>query len=338
MITDARALREEFLPGEVLHRNAELGEIATALAPLEGGESGETCFLFGPSGAGKTVCARFAARRLAAECPSIETAYVNCWQHTSRFSVAYDLLDDVGRSADVHRRSTPTDVVLDRLTAAVDDLVVAVVDEVDQLEATELLYDLHAVSDLTLVLIANREAELFRDLENRTRSRIRAGIRIQFDRYDPDALVAILADRAAQALVPDAAPRPVLEHVADRAAGDARDAINVLRTAARIAEDRGATALTTALVDEAVPDARRAQREETRERLTDHQRAVYDVVAEDAPVAPGALYEAYAARVDDPRTQRTVRTYLSKLVQYDLLEATGQKRDRRYALAGERSP
>jgi Cdc6-like AAA superfamily ATPase len=50
-------------------------------------------------------------------------------------------------------------------------------------------------------------------------------------------------------------------------------------------------------------------------------------------VSPGALYEAYCERVDDAKTKRTVRNYCSKLEQYNLILAEGQKRGRRYRLA-----
>jgi hypothetical protein len=45
---------------------------------------------------------------------------------------------------------------------------------------------------------------------------------------------------------------------------------------------------------------------------------------------PGEIYERYTGAVADPVTQRTVTTYLGKLVEYDLLVAAGRTRARRY--------
>ena len=42
------------------------------------------------------------------------------------------------------------------------------------------------------------------------------------------------------------------------------------------------------------------------------------------------LYDAYRDRVDDPKTNRTVRNYLTKMTQYDLIVAEGTSRDRTY--------
>jgi hypothetical protein len=40
---------------------------------------------------------------------------VNCRQNCSRFRVLYSVLEDLGRTIDVHRQSTPRDELLDRL-------------------------------------------------------------------------------------------------------------------------------------------------------------------------------------------------------------------------------
>jgi len=66
--------------------------------------------------------------------------------------------------------------------------------------------------------------------------------------------------------------------------------------------------------------------------LTPYQRVVYDIVREHGPVGPSEIHERYSEEVDDPRTKRTIRTYLSKMEQYNLLEAEGTSRDREYSL------
>jgi hypothetical protein len=50
------------------------------------------------------------------------------------------------------------------------------------------------------------------------------------------------------------------------------------------------------------------------------------------PLGPAEIYNQYTERVDEPRTKRTIRTYLSKMTQYNLLEAEGTSRDRKYTL------
>jgi Cdc6-like AAA superfamily ATPase len=64
MIQDVRVLQDEFIPSEVQHRDAEVNELTTALNPITRGHPGNTTFLFGPSGAGKTCISRFATECL----------------------------------------------------------------------------------------------------------------------------------------------------------------------------------------------------------------------------------------------------------------------------------
>ena len=66
-------------------------------------------------------------------------------------------------------------------------------------------------------------------------------------------------------------------------------------------------------------------------KLTDDQRPVYDVLLESGPSMPKDLYDRYARRADEPKTKRTVRTYLRKLEQYGLVKCEGAGPSRRCA-------
>jgi hypothetical protein len=63
---------------------------------------------------------------------------------------------------------------------------VIVLDEVDQLDETDVLYDLYRIPDLTTTLIANREEELFAEFDSRVRSRLTSSTRVHFDSYHLD--------------------------------------------------------------------------------------------------------------------------------------------------------
>ena len=54
-----------------------MNEVTDALAPIEDGQRAENCFLFGPSGAGKTTVARAAVRELRREVLDVPYACVN---------------------------------------------------------------------------------------------------------------------------------------------------------------------------------------------------------------------------------------------------------------------
>ena len=332
MIEDGRVLRDEFIPSEVAHRNPEMNALSGALDPVTRGEPAETAMLFGPSGAGKTCLARFALSRLYETVPGLACQYVNCWRDYTRFRALYRVLDGVGPTHDIHRQSTPTDELLERLEAADGSQYVVILDEVDQLQDESVLYDCYRIRGLSMVLIANDETRLFAGLDGRLSSRLHASARIRFEKYDIDELVAILEDRVRWGLADDAVEQGTLSLVADAAAGDARVAIGILRSAARLAERREEEQVDAALVREAIPEARADVRETSVEQLTPHQRTLYEIVAEHGSLAPGTLYERYAERVTEPKTDRTVRNHLAKLAHYNLIAAEGENRGRTYRI------
>lgn len=330
MITDARVLRDTFIPREIVHRDAEVQELARALEPITEGEDPENVLLHGPTGAGKTCIARHTLERLEEEVLDLRTQYINCWEHYTRFRALYEALSGIGRTLDVHRQSTPKDELLRRLREADDRPYVLILDEADQLEDKKVLYDLHAMPHITMVMIANEEEDVFARADHRVRSRLMSSRRIAFDRYATGDLVAILERRAEHGLKPGAVDSTTLEELASRAGGDARIAITSLRAAARLAEDRGLERITEDVVEEAVPEAREETRQKNVDALNRHQKALYDIIAEKDEIAPRELYDAYQEEVDEPKSERTLRTYLQKMEHYNLVAAEGEKRGRTY--------
>lgn len=335
MITDARVFQEEFVPDEVEHRNAEINQLSNALEPCLDGETPEHAFLFGPTGAGKTCTARFTLERLREQLLDVHYQYVNCWQDYNRFRVLYRLLEGQNQAFDVHRQGTPKDELIQRLRADAETPYVVLLDEVDQLEDRQVLYDLYTLPGITLVLIANREAELFVDMDERIASRLKSGQRIRFEKYGLEELVAILEARVRRGLAEGAVARPQLERIADEAAGDARVAIGILRSSARHATQAGDEAITDAAIDAAIPEARDELHEQNVEKLTEHQSVLYEIITEYEPISPRELNQRYEQRVTDPRSERTVRNYLTKMTHYKLVQAEGEGKARRYRLFRE---
>lgn len=330
MITDARVLDPTFVPADVKHRDAEIDALTAALDPILRGEYADPVILHGPAGTGKTCIARYTADRLRDEVPDLDTPYVNCWEDHTRFKTLYRILEDTGQSLTIHRQSTPTDDLLDRLRDA-DARFVVVLDELDQHEDTGVLYDLYRVRGLSMVLIANRERELFARFDERVASRLRTATSIHFDRYGVTELVGILEDRARWGLAENAVATDQLERIADAAAGDARTALGILRSAARKAVERGHDRITDELVDAAEPAAKAEIQRKNIEKLNPDQQMLYDIIRDNENgIAPRDLYAAYADRVEDPKTERTLRNYLQKMCHYNLIAADGDGRSRTY--------
>lgn len=330
MITDARPLQPEFVPADVRHRDAEINALTAALDPIAYEETPDPSLLWGPTGAGKTCIARYTVDQLREQVLDIETEYVNCWSNRTRTTVLYQLLDGIATTVDIHRQSTPTDELLDRLQAFDKAPVVVILDEVDQLADKSVLYELYRIRGISMILIANDETTLFAQLDDRLRSRLTTAERIHFDQYSQTELIEILEDRVQWGLHEDAVTPDQLARIADAAAGDARIAIRTLARAAQSARERGQTQLTPDLIGPAVTAAKQELRQQSLEALTDDQRLLLEIIDSGEPIAPKALYREYEARAADPKTRRTLRNYLRKLQQYNLIDAEGKKRGRTY--------
>jgi Cdc6-like AAA superfamily ATPase len=150
------------------------------------------------------------------------------------------------------------------------------------------------------------------------------------ERYHNDELFDILQARVERGLDPDTISDDQLYRVADAAAGDARLAIGILRSAASTADREGVDSISDDHLLDAAEDARARIKEKSIESLTPHQKIVYEIVTEHGPLGPTEIHERYTDEVEDPRTDRTVRNYLSKMVQYNLLSAEGTSRNRKY--------
>jgi orc1/cdc6 family replication initiation protein len=330
MITDSRVLEPEFVPSDVVHRDAEINTLSAALDPITRGEPGETAFLSGPSGAGKTCIARHTLDKLDKQVLDLDTGYVNCWEDRTRFKILYRVLEAVDNTYDIHRQSTPTDALIDRLHDRDGPPTVVILDEVDQLEDTSVLYDLSRTRHLTMILIANREEEFYARVDGRLESRLQSAARIRFSQYGDEELIGILRDRVRWGLAGDVVDDTQLRTIADAAAGDARAAIGILRTTARRAVRSGDSTIKADHIRKAVPEAKAELRQKDVEKLTPDQRILYEVVQERGKVDPSDLYSEYRERAEDPKSRRMLRNHLQKLRHYNLIEAKGATRGRTY--------
>lgn len=328
MIQDLRYLEAEFVPNEVIHRDNEVNHLSGVLQPLTEGEPAETTMITGPTGSGKTCISRYVVKKLHKENPDITSVYVNCWQHYNRYKALFKVLDGLERTYDIHRQSTPRDVILERLREHDESNAVVIFDEVDQLEDENILYELNRLPQYTLVLIVNRVDELLAVVDDRLSSRLRGSERIHFNQYTDDELIDILSNRAKHAFDPGVVGKRELSIIAEKAGGDARYAITTLRLAARRAERMGESRITRETARDAVPEARRELRQKDIESLTPHQQIVYEIIEEGDEVSPGDLYREYRRRVKNPKSERTLRNYVAKMEQYNLVETHGSTRDR----------
>lgn len=333
IFADARVFSADWVPGDFHSRDAQLNTMATALEPVIEGEAATGLLLHGPSGTGKTSSSRYLLQKLGEHTTGLRTAVVNCWTHHSRYRVLSRVLEAVdGAAAARHDHAASA---LRESLGDVDDHVVVVLDEADQLDEPDVIYDLYEERDLEVIVTANDRSDVFRGLDDRIQSRLRTFTDVAFPRNTADDLVPILEQRVKHGLQPDVVTADLVGDVARAANGNARDAIAALEGAAQRAVEDGTDHIRPDHVATAIDTASHEVRKATLDRLNDHQTAIYEIVAADGPISPGTIYERYVDRVSEPRSRRTVRKYARKLEQYDLFTATGAAQTRTYRLVAD---
>ncbi|MDR5655772.1 orc1/cdc6 family replication initiation protein [Halodesulfurarchaeum sp. HSR-GB] len=330
IVANAAVFDAGWVPADFRSRDAELNTMATALEPILDGEPASGLFLHGPSGTGKTSSSQYLLGKLSEHAEHLETATVNCWSNHSRYRVLRRIVEAVD-GLRARTRDHAAAALQERL-AELETPTVVVLDEADQLDEPDVLYTLYELPALHVVATANTKADVLLGLDERIQSRLRTFHDVHFAPYTAAELDVILQQRVDHGLQPDVIEAAQVRQIARAANGNARDAIATLDGAAQRAVEDGAERIRDTHVETAIETASRAVRSETLDRLNDHQHAIYEIVAATEPASPGTIYERYRDRMADPRSRRTVRKYLRKLEQYDLLVASGHAQSREYRL------
>lgn len=331
IIEDARVLSADYLPNKMVHRDHERQVIASNLEPILEDEQPIDMLIHGPPGTGKTAMANYVVEQLHKHSPGLKSGAIDCFRNPSRFEAYYQLLTDMGEF--VTREGTATEELVDKLEQkARKNPMVVIIDEIDQIKDESFLYDISRLNTVGVIMISNRE-NVFGQLDDRIQSSFSTREDVRFDSYSVKELTDILADRREYGLKPGAATRAQLEMVAEKSSGDARVAIGTLRMAARKAEREGLEKIPDRIFEESFSDAVQENKSVSLEKLHDHQRILYDIIKEEGSIRPGELYEEYRTQTEEPRNDRTLRRYLNKMVDYGLIEASGEKRGRKYSPA-----
>ncbi|WP_227134632.1 Cdc6/Cdc18 family protein [Halorubellus salinus] len=330
MIQNGRALRQQHVPSELVHRE---GEVDALTASLGGGPSGmtENTIVTGPSGAGKTSTTRYVLRKLEDARLDVETGFVDCIGANSSTGALAGLFRDSDRSAPLDPRANARTVLINRLRE-LDDEFVAVLDEADVLEDKQVIHALYGLPNVTTVLISVNYDDLLINCDTRIQKRIRTFQHVEFDQYGDAQLADILTKRANVGLVPGSIAEDTIWYMADQAAGDARLAITILRLAAKQCTDRRQDEITTDVVDDVVENARSEIASRYIEKLSTHQRILYEVIKQEGTIQAGDLYAQYRERASDPMAERTLRSYLNSMEREGLIEQQGGGRYTEYAL------
>jgi cell division control protein 6 len=261
---DREVLRHSYRPQILPHRNPQIEEVASILAPSLRNETSSNILIYGKTGTGKTACVRYVGTELEKTSNTEKTrckiVHLNCevidTQYRVLAHIAKCLMDEKGDETGsdknrIHIPMTgwPTDQVYAELKNQLEaggGVLVIVLDEIDKLvkkSGDDTLYNLTRInSDLRnskVSIIGISNDLIFKDfLDPRVLSSL-SEEEIVFPPYNAPQLVDILAQRAHSAFLPEVISDgviPLCSALAAQEHGDARRALDLLRISGELAD------------------------------------------------------------------------------------------------------
>ncbi|MDD5699582.1 MAG: orc1/cdc6 family replication initiation protein [Candidatus Nanoarchaeia archaeon] len=267
---DKTYLQINYKPDEIPHRDEQIKQIASILAPVLRGEKSSNLFLYGKTGTGKTLSIQYVKDELLKRASKesdfkLRIEYLNCKLRKvsdTEYRILAELIKKMG--GDVPDTGLPTEAVYNRFIKLIDSekqLLVLVLDEIDQAVkkiSSDFLYNLTRLNSelsktqICVVGISNNLTFLD-ELDPRVRSSL-SEEEVVFPPYNALQLQDILKKRAEFAFKENVLQEGVIAKCAAFAArehGDARRALDLLRVAGELAERDDADKILLKYIDEA---------------------------------------------------------------------------------------
>ena len=345
---DKQALTQKYTPENIPHREKQIGEIATILAPALRLEKPSNLFIYGKSGTGKTLTITHVLNKLEEKAKQrdipLKIIYINCKLKRvadTEYRLVAQLARELGK--EVPSTGLPTDEVYNIFYNAIEEkkqFVILVLDEIDHLvnkAGDEIMYNITRMnsslknSDLTFIGISN-DLRFTERLDARIKSSL-GEEELIFSPYDALQLRDILQHRGKKSFYDDVVDDLVINKCAAYAArehGDARRALDLLRVAGELAEREGLTNVNESHIDKAEDVMEKDRLTEAVTLLPKQSQtllySIFNFTADfEGPASTGDIYDIYKKLCTDiglkQLTQRRVSDLLSELDMLGIINA-----------------
>ncbi len=267
---DKSLLQSNYQPKDIIHRDEQIKQIASILAPILRGERPSNLFLYGKTGTGKTLSIQYVKdellRRLKKDADfKLNVLYLNCKLKKvsdTEYRILAEFIKMLGGK--IPATGLPTQSVYNKFIKIIDSekqLIVLILDEIDQTVkniSSDFLYNLTRLNSelsqtqMCVVGISNNLTFLD-ELDPRVRSSL-SEEEVVFPPYNALQLQEILTRRAQDGFKEDILEEGVIAKCAAFAArehGDARRALDLLRIAGELAERDSSKKVGLKHIDEA---------------------------------------------------------------------------------------
>lgn len=356
IFTNKELLEISHLPdgGRIVGRDEEIQQLANAVNPAIFGQSPSNVLIYGKTGTGKSLCAKYVSKQLigTAEDEGVlaSTSYVDCAQDTTETqavqTIASTLNNPESTAVNIPDKGISTATYYKRLWDILDqsyDVTLVILDEIDKLEDDSILMQLSRageagkISSCKIGVIGISNKIKYKDrMDERVKSSL-CEREFVFPPYNGDQLANIMQARS-DAFRDGVLDQGVISRTAALAArehGDARKAIDILRYAGEIAQSSGATTVTEEFVTQA---RQRAETDRFRELIrgaTPHSRYVLQALTilslnntDEDGFRTSKIYAMYEQicrqEGSDALSLRRVRDLLKEHAFLDVIEQTRQ--------------
>ena len=343
-----KVFQASYKPEEIIHRKKLISEITKMLAPLVNRDKPSNIFIYGTTGAGKTLSVKTVTdsfkQIIKTENAPLKIIYINCKLKRvsdTEYRLIAQLSRELGRNLPI--TGLPTDEVYNHFYRTLDQSekpLLIVLDEIDQLTkktGSAALYNLTRINEeltrtfISLVGISN-DMTFLDGLDPRVKSSL-SEESILFPSYNATQIQDILTKRSELGFVPNAIQEGVIPKCSANAArehGDARRAIELLRVAGEIADREGSDKVSLKHVDQA---EEKIDRDKIIEAVATQpkqaQATILSILLTNenstAPIFTGSVYELYKSICKKaglrPLTQRRVSDILSEMDMLGIITA-----------------
>ena len=267
---DKSILQSNYRPEEIPHREEQIKQVASILAPVLRGEKTSNLFLYGKTGTGKTLSILYVRDELLKRAKkdssfNLKIEYINCKLKKvsdTEYRILAEMIKKLG--GEVPNTGLPTETVYSKFIEMIDkekQFLVLILDEIDEAVkkiSSDFLYNLTRLnSELSKTQICfvgiSNNLTFLEGLDPRVRSSL-SEEEIVFPPYNAIQLQEILSKRSAEAFKEKVVQEGVIAKCAAFAArehGDARRALDLLRIAGEIAERDNSKKIMMKHLDEA---------------------------------------------------------------------------------------
>ena len=344
-----KVLQTTYIPNVLPHRANQIDKIAAITSAALNGDKPSNIMIYGKTGTGKTAVLNYIGNELKKADENEENCkyiYVNCEVVDTPYSVLYNIGNQI--IVEDNLRIPFTGWSFEKVYSEIvnylntmNKVFLVVLDEVDKLidkKGDNVFYFLAKINEnlvsskVSLIGISNNMK--FMDiLEPKARSRM-GGESIVFPPYTTDELEDILKERIKEAFDENVIDDSVITYcaaIAAKADGDARVAIDLLKTAADIAERNGDSIVTDAHVKSAKNSLEYDLMSEAIRTLPSHSKMVLISIIKNhesgnRTMTTGDVYKSYCYIADivgvSPLTQRRVGDLINQLDSYGIVTAS----------------